>query len=110
MSMLTALLLMIALLLAAAALIIWQASILFSIEITDGKPRARRGDVPMHFEHAARDIARRYGIQRGRLTAMRTREGPRLRASSSIPREARTELQTALQRIKLGRRRRRRRR
>ncbi|WP_026278733.1 MULTISPECIES: DUF3634 family protein [unclassified Thioalkalivibrio] len=108
--MLTALLLMIALLLAAAAWIIWQASILFSLEIVDGKPRARRGDVPMHFEHTARDVARRYGIQRGRVTAMRTREGARLRASGSIPREAQGELQTALKRIKLGRRKRRKRR
>jgi len=108
--MLALLLLMIALLLAAGALLIWQASIIFSIEIVDGKLRVRRGDPPRHFEHAARDVVRRYGIETGRLTAMRTGKGLRLRGSSSIPQEAHGELQTALQRVKVGRKRRKRRR
>ena len=104
------LLLMIFLLLAAGALLIWQASIIFSMKIVDGEVRVRRGDPPRHFEHAARDVVRRYGIEAGRLTAVRTGDGLRLRSSSSVPREARNELQSALLRVKVGRKRRKRRR
>ena len=108
--MLITLLLMIVLLLVAGALLIWQASIIFSLEIADGTLRVRRGDPPMHFEHAARDIVRRYGIKNGRLTAVRTGKGLRLRSSSSIPKEAHGELQAALQRVKVGQKRRKKRR
>ncbi|WP_019627202.1 DUF3634 family protein [Thioalkalivibrio sp. ALJT] len=108
--MLLALLLMIALLLAAGAVLIWQVSIIFSIEIKDGQPRVRRGGPPKAFQHTARDVVRRYGIQQGRLTAVRRQQGLQLRGSASIPREARSELQHALQRIKVGRKRRKKRR
>ncbi|WP_038054926.1 DUF3634 family protein [Thioalkalivibrio sp. ALJ1] len=108
--MLISLLLMIALLLIAGALLIWQASIIFSLDINGGKLRVRRGDPPMNFEHAARDVVRRYGIEKGRLTATRTSKGLKLRSSPSVPKEAHAELQTALQRVKVGRKRRKKRR
>ncbi len=108
--MLISLLLMIALLLVAGALLIWQVSIIFSIEIKDGHPRVRRGDPPKSYQHTVRDVARRFGIQKGRLTAIRRQEGLRLRSSSSVPKEAHAELQAALQRIKVGQKRRKKRR
>lgn len=92
------LLLMILLLLLAGALLIWQVSILFRVEFTDAKVHVRRGNVPSHFLHEAKGIARRHGLGRGRVTAVRTREGPTLRFSRDVPREVRTALRKALRR------------
>jgi len=101
-------LLMVGFLIIAAAVLIWQVSILFSVVIEeDGSVRVTRGDPSRNFLHAVREVITRHGLRGGRITAMRSSEGVRLRCSRDIPGEARAHLQAAAQRVKVGRRKRR---
>ena len=100
-------LLMIAFLIIAAILLVWQVSILFSVVIeNDGSLRVTRGDPSRNFLHAVREVVSRHGLRAGRVTAVRGRDGVRVRCSRDIPEEARTHLQAAAERVKVGRRRR----
>ena len=102
-------LLMVGFLIIAAAVLIWQVGILFSIVIEeDGSIRVTRGDPARNFLHAVREVISRHALNGGRITAVRSRDGVRVRCSRNIPDEARAHLQTAARRVKVGRRKRRR--
>ncbi|WP_019570978.1 MULTISPECIES: DUF3634 family protein [unclassified Thioalkalivibrio] len=99
--------LMIGFLIIAAVLLVWQVSILFSVVIEeDGSVHTTRGDPPRNFLHAVREVVSRHGLQGGRITAVRGRDGVRVRCSRRVPEEARAHLQAAAERVKVGRRRR----
>ncbi len=75
-----------ALLLAVAAgLGLLRLRRVFTVAIRAGRATPEQGRPPAGFPAACTDVARRYGIREGRITAERTGGGVRLRFSASIP-------------------------
>lgn len=63
----------------------------YSVEIVDGRPRVRCGQPPHGFVAACGDIARLYGIRRGRIDCVGSGSWARLRFRD-IPERARQPL------------------
>ncbi|WP_018950537.1 DUF3634 family protein [Thioalkalivibrio sp. ALMg11] len=83
--MLLTFLLMFAVLGLGVALMLWHARLVFSVELRDGATRVRRGQPPSGFTRGCEDVARRYGLKRGRIAAVRTDGGIQLRFSRHLP-------------------------
>lgn len=83
--MLITLLLMFAALGLGIALMLWHARLVFTVELRDGAARVRRGKPPSGFARGCEDVARRHGLKRGRISAVRTDQGVRLRFSRHLP-------------------------
>lgn len=64
----------------------------FVVEFVDGVAYTRRGRPPGGFVSACTDVARLYGIRRGRIRAVRGRGTVRLTFSKEIPERARQPL------------------
>ncbi|WP_019627206.1 DUF3634 family protein [Thioalkalivibrio sp. ALJT] len=67
------------------ALMLWHARQVFAIELRDGAARVRSGKPPTAFVRGCADVARQFGLTRGRITAVRTGTGVQLRFSREIP-------------------------
>ncbi len=83
--MLLTLLIMFALLGLGFALMLWHARLVFSIELRDGQARVRHGKPPSRFVRGCEDVARRFGLKRGRIRAVRMDGGIELRFSRHLP-------------------------
>ncbi|WP_018140491.1 MULTISPECIES: DUF3634 family protein [unclassified Thioalkalivibrio] len=83
--MLITFLLMFAALGLGVALMLWHARLVFSVELRDGAARVRRGKPPSRFVSGCEDVARRYGLKRGQINAVRTDGGVQLRFSRDLP-------------------------
>lgn len=67
------------------ALMLWHARRVFSVELRDGAARVRHGKPPPGFVRGCEDVARRYGLRRGRIDAVRTNRSVQLRFSRHLP-------------------------
>ena len=83
--MLLTLLIMLLLLGLGVALMLWHARQVFSVELRDGTARVRRGKPPAGFLRGCEDVARQFGLKRGRIAAVRTDTGVQLRFSRDLP-------------------------
>lgn len=83
--MLLTLLIMFVVLGLGVALMLWHARLVFSVQLRDGTARVRRGKPPTRFVRGCEDVARQYGLTRGRIDAVRTDAGVQLRFSRDLP-------------------------
>jgi hypothetical protein len=60
----------------------------FVIDLERGTARVRRGDPPAAFVRGCSEVARLFGLQRGRVLGVRTGNGIELRFSKEIPARA----------------------
>ncbi len=77
---------------AGVAAIILDARKRFVVAFGGDGVRVERGSPPRDFIRGCRDVARMYGVNRGKVYALRTRSGVQLRFSRGIPERARQPL------------------